>query len=129
MAQVINLEGLPDPVAKAIAETVLNLKVHYGAKGVGSKPPRKLTAADADQALEELLDTLLAHAKPLRRSAKPGEHLHAGRRRPLDGCFDRYKHSHSTHRPLRRPAQRSAQASRTLEDRGDRVWIVRGRSS
>jgi hypothetical protein len=58
MAQVINLEGLPDPVAKAIAETVLNLKVHYGAKGVGSKPPRKLTAADADQALEELLDTL-----------------------------------------------------------------------
>jgi hypothetical protein len=26
MAQLIDLEGLPDPVAKAIAETVLNLK-------------------------------------------------------------------------------------------------------
>jgi hypothetical protein len=29
MAQVIDLEGLPDPVAKAIAETVLNLKNRY----------------------------------------------------------------------------------------------------
>jgi hypothetical protein len=29
MAQVIDLEGLPDPVAKAIAETVLNLKSRY----------------------------------------------------------------------------------------------------
>jgi hypothetical protein len=29
MAQTIDLEGLPDPVAKAIAETVLNLKSHY----------------------------------------------------------------------------------------------------
>jgi hypothetical protein len=29
MAHVIDLEGLPDPVANAIAETVLNLKNHY----------------------------------------------------------------------------------------------------
>ena len=58
MAQVIDLEGLPDPVAKAIAETVLNLKVRYCAKAAGSEPPRRLTAAEADRALEELLDTL-----------------------------------------------------------------------
>ena len=58
MAQVIDLEGLPDPVAKAIAETVLNLKVRYGAKGAVSDPIRKLTAAQADRALEDLLDTL-----------------------------------------------------------------------
>ena len=31
MAQVIDLEGLPDRVAKAIEETVLNLKSRYGA--------------------------------------------------------------------------------------------------
>jgi len=29
MAQVIDLEGLPDAVARAIAETVLNLKNRY----------------------------------------------------------------------------------------------------
>jgi len=29
MAQVIDLEGLPDPVAKVIEETVLNLKSRY----------------------------------------------------------------------------------------------------
>jgi len=29
MAQVIDLEGLPDPVARAIEETVLNLKSRY----------------------------------------------------------------------------------------------------
>jgi hypothetical protein len=32
MAQVIDLEGLPEPVAKAIVETVLNLKSRYRAK-------------------------------------------------------------------------------------------------
>jgi hypothetical protein len=32
MAQLIDLEGLPDPVAKAIEETVLNLKSRYRAK-------------------------------------------------------------------------------------------------
>jgi hypothetical protein len=32
MAQVIDLKGLPGPVAKAIAETVLNLKRHYRRK-------------------------------------------------------------------------------------------------
>ncbi len=55
MAQVIDLEGLPDPVARAIAETVLNLKIRYRSD---SEPPRKLTSAEADLALEELLDTL-----------------------------------------------------------------------
>ena len=29
MANVIDLEGLPDPVAKALVETVLNLKSQY----------------------------------------------------------------------------------------------------
>jgi hypothetical protein len=37
---------------------VLNLKVSYGAKSADSEPSRKLTAAQADQALEGLLDTL-----------------------------------------------------------------------
>jgi hypothetical protein len=32
MAQVIDLEGLPEPVAKAIEETVLNLKSQYRTK-------------------------------------------------------------------------------------------------
>ena len=34
-AQVIDLEGLPGPVAKAIAETVLNVKRHYITEGRG----------------------------------------------------------------------------------------------
>ena len=42
MAQVIDLEGLPDPVAKAIAETVVNLKNRYRLKSVQSKPARDL---------------------------------------------------------------------------------------
>jgi hypothetical protein len=43
MPQVIDLEGLPDPVAKAIAETVLNLKRRYRAKsGKTSKPLKDL---------------------------------------------------------------------------------------
>lgn len=59
MAQVIDLDGLPDPVAKAIAETVSNLKSGYRAKGRGvPEPPLKLTAAEADLALDELLNTL-----------------------------------------------------------------------
>jgi len=32
MAQVIDLEGLPEPVAKAIEETVLNLRTRYCTK-------------------------------------------------------------------------------------------------
>jgi hypothetical protein len=32
MAQLIDIEGLPDPVAKAIEESVLNLKSRYRAK-------------------------------------------------------------------------------------------------
>jgi hypothetical protein len=32
MSQVIDIEGLPDPVAKAIEETVLHLKSRYRAK-------------------------------------------------------------------------------------------------
>ena len=39
MAQVIDLEGLPDPVAKAIAETVLNLKNRYRTKGGKTTKP------------------------------------------------------------------------------------------
>jgi hypothetical protein len=43
LAQVIDLEGLPDPVAKAIAETVLNLKSRYRAKSdKTAKPARDL---------------------------------------------------------------------------------------
>jgi len=40
LARLIDLEGLPDPVAKAIAETVLNLKIRYCADV--SEPPQKL---------------------------------------------------------------------------------------
>ena len=32
MPQMIDLDGLPDPVAKAIVETVLNLKSRYQAQ-------------------------------------------------------------------------------------------------
>ena len=39
MSQVIDLDGLPDPVAKAIAETVINLKNRYRVK---NEPPRQL---------------------------------------------------------------------------------------
>ena len=43
MAQVIDLDGLPDPVAKAIAETVLNLKNRYrGSDQRTLKPQRDL---------------------------------------------------------------------------------------
>jgi hypothetical protein len=44
MAQTIDLEGLPDPVAKAIVETVLNLKSRYQAKAasVAAKPLKDL---------------------------------------------------------------------------------------
>jgi hypothetical protein len=38
MAQPIDLEGLPEPVAKAIAETVHNLKNRYG---VPARPAQK----------------------------------------------------------------------------------------
>jgi hypothetical protein len=57
MAQTVDLEGLPDPVAKAIAETVANLKSHCGPK-TAPEPPLTPTAAEAGRALEELLDTL-----------------------------------------------------------------------
>src|SRR5436190_22676602 len=39
-AQVIDLEGLPGPVAKAIAETVLNVKRHYRRKRQDTTKPR-----------------------------------------------------------------------------------------
>ena len=42
MAQVIDLEGLPDPIAKAIVETVVNLKNRYRAKREQSKPLKDL---------------------------------------------------------------------------------------
>ena len=41
MAQTIDLEGLPDPVAKAIAETVLNLKSRYKRKRDKTTKPLK----------------------------------------------------------------------------------------
>ena len=42
MSQVIDLEGLPDPVAKAIAETVIQLKRRYRPKSVETKPFKDL---------------------------------------------------------------------------------------
>jgi len=45
MAQVIDLEGLPEPVARAIAETVLNLKKSYSdgsSQQRVDKPPNDL---------------------------------------------------------------------------------------
>ncbi|MBZ5618247.1 MAG: hypothetical protein LAQ69_05840 [Acidobacteriia bacterium] len=41
MAQVIDLEGLPDPVATAIEETVRNLKSRYGAESAKPVAPLK----------------------------------------------------------------------------------------
>ena len=41
MAQVIDLEGLPDPVAEAIAETVLNLERQYREKSENTAKPLK----------------------------------------------------------------------------------------
>ncbi len=41
MAQVIDLEGLPEPVAKAIVETVINLKSQYRVAGETAKRPVK----------------------------------------------------------------------------------------
>ena len=42
MAQVIDLEGLPDPVAEAIVETVTQLKKRYRLKSVETKPAKDL---------------------------------------------------------------------------------------
>jgi hypothetical protein len=42
MAQVIDLDGLPDPVAKAIVETVVNLKNRYRLNKAEAKPGRAL---------------------------------------------------------------------------------------
>jgi len=43
MVQVMDLDGLPEPVAQAIVEAVLNLKSHYRTKRAEtSKPPRDL---------------------------------------------------------------------------------------
>jgi hypothetical protein len=39
MARAIDLEGLPDPVAKAIEETVRNLKRRYGTERVKPAAP------------------------------------------------------------------------------------------
>lgn len=59
MARVIELDGLPDGVAKAIAETVRNLKRGYRENGGATHEEfRKLTAEEADRALEEILDSL-----------------------------------------------------------------------
>jgi hypothetical protein len=60
MAQVIDLDGLPDPVAKAIMETVVNLKNRYTAKNAGSPATssQKLSAQEADAALDEVLASL-----------------------------------------------------------------------
>ncbi len=41
MAQAIDLEGLPEPVANAIAETVSNLKERYRALRDTTSEPRK----------------------------------------------------------------------------------------
>jgi hypothetical protein len=42
MPQIIDLDGLPDPVAQAIVETVLNLKSRYQVKtGETISKPRK----------------------------------------------------------------------------------------
>jgi hypothetical protein len=44
MAQEIDLEGLPEPVAKAIAETVVNLKKRYVGRREQPKPLKDLPA-------------------------------------------------------------------------------------
>lgn len=42
MPQMIDLEGLPEPVAKAIVETVTNLKNRYRAAELAVKPAKDL---------------------------------------------------------------------------------------
>ena len=61
MAQIIDLEGLPDPFAKAIIETVLNLKSRYMANDVAAPTTPsfpKLSTQEADAALDEVLASL-----------------------------------------------------------------------
>ena len=58
MAQLIDLEGLPEPVAKAIAETVLNLKNQYRTAGEERR---------AGEPLKELPSTLGKVIGSLRR--------------------------------------------------------------
>jgi hypothetical protein len=60
MAQVIDLDGLPDPVARAITETVLNLKSRYAPQSTGSTATSSptLSAQEADAALDEVLASL-----------------------------------------------------------------------
>ena len=58
MPQVITLEGLPEPVAKALIETVNNLKNSYEAESPTASIPLEHTAAEKFQSLREFIATL-----------------------------------------------------------------------
>ena len=57
MPQVITLEGLPEPVAKALIETVNNLKRSYRVSD-GAPTLSNKTVDDAEQEWDAFLDTL-----------------------------------------------------------------------
>ena len=66
MPQVIDLEGFPDTVAEAIAETVRNLKNAYLKGGTAVEHSSKLTAAEADRTSGRPPRHASAYAEPLR---------------------------------------------------------------
>ena len=57
MAQFIDLEGLPEPVAKAIEETVLNLKMRYRSKSGEAKKRLKDLPSHAGKVIGSLRRT------------------------------------------------------------------------
>lgn len=58
MPQVITLEGLPEPVAKALIETVNNLKRSYRLENTVAELPAQKTPAERTRAWEEYIATL-----------------------------------------------------------------------
>ena len=54
MAQFIDLDGLPEPVAKAIADTVVNLKTRYRATPKEENRPRKTLPSRPGRAIGSL---------------------------------------------------------------------------
>ena len=58
MPQVITLEGLPEPVAKALIETVNNLKNSYRMESAAGQIPPQMTAAEKLLSLQEFISKL-----------------------------------------------------------------------
>ncbi len=58
MQQVITLEGLPEPVAKALIETVNNLKNSYRLENINTQVGMERTPAERTRSLREFIATL-----------------------------------------------------------------------